>query len=100
MSEVTVRSREEDDELQRSTKKVKENHQNKISYEPQLPCTDEGGRSIEISSWESFQELEKGLDFENIMETEVMSNDEDEEDLPREGTVWLSGDRKGKIRAV
>ena len=42
--ETVMRTREEDEELQRSTKKVKENHKRGLSHED-APHTSEGGRN-------------------------------------------------------
>nr|POF09398.1 hypothetical protein CFP56_42430 [Quercus suber] len=102
MSESAVRSREEDDELQRSTKKVKENSRDRVSLEQYSPCL--GGEGF------SYKEkligdipgaFEQAFNFENVMETEVEFDIEEEEELlPGEVVVKLSGDRKAKIRVA
>nr|XP_023911415.1 uncharacterized protein LOC112023033 [Quercus suber]POF11677.1 uncharacterized protein CFP56_62253 [Quercus suber] len=100
-SDSVVRSREEDDVLQQSTKKVKESYQNE---EPsKLPSSNRDGKG------RSYKEKLLGLNtgayehtfaFENDMDTEVES-DADEKDLPLgEVAVRLSGVRKASIRAA
>nr|POF22549.1 hypothetical protein CFP56_67924 [Quercus suber] len=92
MSEVSVRSREEDDVLQRSTKKVKEN---------QSPISIMEGRSYRDKLvGECIGVFEIVFDIENVTEMETMSDDEVNEDLPGAATVHLSRGRKGKIRAA
>ena len=100
-SEFAIRSREEDDALQQSTKKVKESYHDRDS--PEQPSSDRGGGGG------SYKEKLIGLNpsafehkfaFENDMDTEVES-DADEEDLPpEEVVVKLFGARKAGIRAA
>ncbi|XP_065616924.1 uncharacterized protein LOC136062138 [Quercus suber] len=92
MSEASVRSREEDDVLQRSTKMVKEN-QNPISIM-------EGRSYRDKLVGECIGVFEIVFDVENVTEMETMSDDEANEDLPGVATVHLSGGRKGKIRVA
>ena len=101
MSEATVRSRKEDDILQRSTKKVKESHQDHAGHEPLLPNSDVEGRSYRDKLVGVCpRAFEKAFDFGNAMEMEVETNDEADEDLPSEAIVQLNGNKKGKIRAA
>ncbi|XP_075670276.1 uncharacterized protein LOC142640060 [Castanea sativa] len=90
MSESAIRSREEDEELQRSTKKVKDSHR------------------VGASQIFSFKEkligeipraFEQAFDFENHMDTEVESNNEFSEIPLGEAVVRLSGERKASIQA-
>lgn len=101
MSEASVRSREEDDVLQRSTKKVKENHRDNLGQENQSPISVMEGRSYRDKLvGECTGIFEKVFDVENVMEMETMSNDEANEDLPGEAMVHLFGNREGKIRSA
>ena len=101
MSEASVRSREEDNVLQRSTKKVKENHRDSLGHENQRLNSDMEGRSYRDKLvGECSRVFEKVFEDENTMEMEAMSDDDLEEDLPGEATIRITGDRKGKIRAA
>ena len=98
MSKATVRSREEDDVLQRSTKKVKESHRDHAGHEPLLPNSDVEGRSYRDKHVGACPRVfEKAFDFGNAMEMEAETDDEADEDLLGEAMVRLNGDRNGKI---
>ena len=100
-SESTIRSREEDSALQRSTKKVKESYRDRDS--PKQPSSDRGGDGgpyKEKLIGLNHGAFEHALTFENNMDTEV-ELDADEEDLPPgEVVVKPSGARKARIRAT
>ena len=101
MSEATVRSRKEDDVLQRSMKKVKESHRDHAGHEPLLPNSDVEGKSYRdklIGVWPGA--FEKAFDFGNAMEMEAETDNEANEDLPSEAIVQLNENKKGKIRAA
>ena len=88
MSEATVRSREEDDVLQWSTKKVKESHRDHVGHEPLLPNSDVEGRSYRDKHVGACpRAFEKAFDFGNVMEMEAETDDEDDEDLL--GKLWF-----------
>ena len=71
-SESAVRSREEDDVLQRSTKKVKESYQNEESSELPSPDWDGEGRSYkEKLLGLNTSAYEHVFAFENDMDTKV-----------------------------
>ena len=95
-------TREEDDELQRSTKKVKENNRDRVSLEQHCPrLGGEGFSYKEKLIGDILGAFEQAFNFENVMETEAESDIEDEEVLlPGEVVVKLSGDKKAKIRAA
>ena len=77
MSETSVRSREEDDELQRSTKKVKENHLAGSSGRPFSDGSEGGARSYKDKLvGEIPGAYEQAFGFENTMEEGVESDDE------------------------
>ena len=87
MSEATVRSREEDDVLQQSIKKVKESHQDHVGHEPLLPNLDVEGRSYRDNLVGACPgAFEKAFDFGNAIEMEAKT-DEANEDLLGEATV-------------
>ena len=100
MSETSVRSREEDDELQRSTKKVKENHLAGSSGRPFSDGSKGRARSYkdklvgEISG-----AYEQAFGFENTMEEGVESDDETADLNARIAVVNLSSERKSKMRS-
>ena len=101
MSEASVRSREEDNVLQRSTKKVKENHQDSLGHENQRLNSDMEGRSYRDKLvGECLGVFEKVFEVENTMEMEAMSDDDLEENLSGKAIVRITGDRKGKIQAA
>ena len=102
MSESAVRSREEDDELQRSTKKVKENSRDRVSLEQHSPRLGGEGFSYKKKLIGDIPgAFEQAFNFENVMETEAEFDIEDEEVLlPGEVVVKLSSDKKAKIRAA
>ena len=96
-----VRSRKEDDVLQRSMKKVKESPQDHAGHEPLLPNSDVEGRSYRDKLVGVCpRAFEKAFNFGNAMEMEVETNDEADEDLPSEAIVQLNGNKKGKIQAA
>ena len=101
MSEASIRFREEDDILQRSTKKVKENHQDSLGHENQRLNSDVEGRSYRDKLvGECLGVFEKVFEVENTMEMEAMSDDDLEENLLGKAIVRITGDRKGKIQAA
>ena len=92
-----MRSREEDEELQRSTKKVKENHRVKPAQEPH--GLGAGGVSFSYKEslvGELLGALEQAFDFNHEMEFDAISNDEFE-NLPP-GEVLLNSLGKGKTK--
>ena len=96
-----VRSKKEDDVLQRSMKKVKESPRDHAGHEPLLPNSDVEGKSYRdklIGVWPGA--FEKAFDFGNAMEMEAETDNEADEDLPSEAIVQLNGNKKGKIRAA
>nr|XP_023877887.1 uncharacterized protein LOC111990334 [Quercus suber]POE79075.1 hypothetical protein CFP56_70868 [Quercus suber] len=95
-----VRSREEDEELQRSTKKVKEGHRGKSVQDPHGLSTGGGSFSYkETLVGELPGAFEQAFDFNHEMDFDVISDDEYENLPPGEVAVKLSGERKNKIRA-
>ena len=101
MSEASIRFREEDDILQRSTKKVKENHQDSLGHENQRLNSDVEGRSYRDKLvGECLGVFKKVFEVENTMEMEAMSDDDLEENLSGKAIVRITGDRKGKIQAA
>nr|POF20431.1 uncharacterized protein CFP56_46865 [Quercus suber] len=100
MSEAVVRSREEDDELQRSTKKVKENHSLGPQQNTHPSSAEEGSKSYkEKLLGEIPGAFEQAFDIGLNMELEAES-DEEFEDLPTgERAVKFSGSMKAKIRS-
>ena len=96
-----VRSREEEEELQRSTKKVKENIRDKSLTEPLTSDSRGVGGSYKAKLLGLIPgAYEQAFAFENSMESEVESDHEDEDLPPGEVVVRLSGARKTKIRAA
>lgn len=101
MSEATVWSREEEDVLQQSTKKVKESHRDLANHKLLHSNFDAEGRSYrDRLVGMCLGAFEKAFDFENTMETEVVTDNEAEEDCPGEATVRLTSNKKSKIRAA
>nr|POE84107.1 hypothetical protein CFP56_65319 [Quercus suber] len=101
-NEAAVQSREEDEELERSTKKVKENHSQGTTSCPASLRTD--GRGGGFSYKEKLVReipgaFEQAFAFENDMETEVESNDETLNIEVGIAAVNLLGERKASIRA-
>jgi len=94
-----VRSREEDDELQRSTKKVKENHNVGSQHTTPVSSSEEGSKSYkEKLLGEIPGAFEQAFDFGLNMELETDS-DEEFADLPAgEKAVNFSRTMKAKIR--
>lgn len=100
-SESAVRSREEDEELQRSLKKVKENLRDKSSTEPLTPDSRGVGGSYKAKLLGLIPgAYEQAFAFNSNVESEVESDDEEEDLPPREVVVRLSGARKSTIRAT
>lgn len=100
MSESAVRSREEDEELQRSTKKVKEDHCMGPQSGAYPSASEEGPRSYKDKlTGEIPGAFEQAFVAESSMDTEIESDDEFTDLLPGEAAVKLSGERKGKMRA-
>lgn len=101
MSESAVRSREEDDELQRSTKKVKENSRDRESLEQHSSKL--GGDGISYNEkliGDIPGAFEQAFNFENGMEAAIESDKEEEDGLlPGEVVVKLCGVGKAMIRA-
>ena len=102
MSESAVRSREEDDELQRSTKKVKENSHDRGPSEQLPPSLGEEGSSYKEKLIGDIPgAFEQAFDFDNVMETKAKSDNEEEAELLLgEVVVKIFGDRKAKIHAA
>ncbi|KAL4634140.1 hypothetical protein ACB092_04G176700 [Castanea dentata] len=98
--EVVVRSREEDDELQRHTKKVKESHCRGSSSDRGSPTTNGERTSYkEMLIGEVPSAYEQVFHFSNDMETEVESDDESADIAAGVAAVNLSGKMKARIRA-
>lgn len=93
-----MRSREEDDELQRSTKKVKENHS---VGSPSQPDGSEGGaRSYKDKLiGEIPGAYEQAFGFKSIMEEGVESDDETADLNAGIAAVNLSSERKSKMQS-
>ena len=100
MSESAIRSREEDEELQQSTKKVKESHWLRQSHE-NPPYLNQGGSGSykEKLIGEILGAFEKAFAFEANMEIEVESDDEFFELPSSELAVKLSETTKARIRS-
>ena len=100
INESTTRSKEEDAELQRSTKKVKENHCMGDSRIDQSPLRHDGNWSYRDKLLgEISRAFEQAFDIDCSMETKVESDDEFS-DLPLgEKAVKLSSSTKSRIRA-
>ena len=98
MSETFVRSREEDDELQPSTKKVKENHS---MGSPGQPDGSEGGaRSYKDKLTEEIPgAYEQAFGFESTMDEGVESDDETVDLNAVIAAVNLSSERKSKMQS-
>ena len=96
-----MRSREEDDELQCSTKKVKESHQRGSSSDDCSPRLD-GERTLykERLLGEVPGAYEQVFHFDNDMETEVAFDDESSDIAAGVVVVNLSGETKARIRAL
>nr|POE64124.1 hypothetical protein CFP56_08495 [Quercus suber]POF10140.1 hypothetical protein CFP56_74779 [Quercus suber] len=93
--EAAIRSRKEDEELQRSTKKVKEAH-----YAITSPRAEERRTSYkERLTGEILSAYEEAFSFEYGMETEVESDNESSDLAAGIVAVNLSGARKANIRA-
>ena len=96
--QATGRSWEEDEELQRSTKKVKEYHR-AISNAAGGSQSSEGKRSSykERLIGEILGAYEEAFSFENNMETEVESDEECSDLAAGIVVVNLSGSRKANM---
>lgn len=95
-----VRSREEDEELPKSTKNVKENHRGRTAQEPCGLGTGGMGVSYKESLvGELPGAFKQAFDFNHEMEYDASSDDEFENLPPGEVAVRLLGERKNKIRA-
>ena len=100
MSESAVRSREEDEELQRSTKKVKEDHRMGSHFRASPSFGEEGLRSYKDKLvGEIPGAFQQAFVVESNMDTEIESDDEFTELPSGEVAMKLSGERKGKMRA-
>ena len=100
MSETSVRSREEDDELQRSTKKVKENHLAGSFGRPFSNGSEGRARSYKDKLVREIPgAYEQAFGFENTMEEGVESDDETADLNARIAVVNLSSERKSKMRS-
>ena len=100
MSETSVRSREEDDELQRSTKKVKENHLAGSFGRPFSDGSEGRARSYKDKLVREIPgAYEQTFGFENTMEEGVESDDETADLNARIAVVNLSSERKSKMRS-
>nr|POE58810.1 hypothetical protein CFP56_49027 [Quercus suber] len=100
MCEATVRSREEDEELQRSTKKVKENHNSGSHHTTPGPSSKEGSKSYKDKLLgEILEAFEQAFDVGLNMELEADSDD-DFSNLPAgKKAMKFLGTMKTKIRA-
>ncbi|KAL0002524.1 hypothetical protein SO802_016305 [Lithocarpus litseifolius] len=100
MSETAIRSREEDAELQRSTKKVKEHHSLGLSQSVSTQSSQEGSKSYkEKLLGEMPGAFEQAFSFGISMDTEAESDDEFPELPIGEKAVKFSGSTKTRIRA-
>ena len=99
--EAPIRSREEDDELQCSTNKTKENHRTDSLSDDTSPRS-EGKRSSykERLTGTILGAYERAFRFEHDMEIEVESDDESSDLAAGIATVNLSGARKASIRSL
>ena len=99
--EVTMRSREEDEELQRSTKKAKENHRTDSLLDGTSPQS-EGKKSFYKERLTGMipGAYERAFRFEHDMETKMESNDESSNLVVGIAAVNLSGARKASIRSL
>lgn len=100
-TEAAIRSREEDEELERSTKKVKEHHSQRTSSTLSSPRAGWGGGVSykEKLLGEIRRAYEQAFVFENYMDTEAESDDETSNLESGIAAVNLSGKRKASIRA-
>lgn len=100
-SEASVRLREEDEELQRSTKKVKETHRGDVIIEDASPHAEGTGSSYKAKlTGEIPGAYEKAFRFEDDLD---MTNDSDDESPDLEAGIAslnLSGAKKASIRAL
>lgn len=99
--EAAVRSREEDEELERSTKKVKENHSQGVNSRPASPRTNGSGGGFSYKEklvGEIPGAFEQAFAFANDMELEAESDDESADLEVGIAVVNLSGERKASIR--
>ena len=100
MSESAVRSREEDEELQRNTKIVKENHILRHAHEEPGHLYQGGNGSYKDELLDEIpRAFEKAFDFGANMETEVESDNEFFDLPPGELAIKLSGNTKARIRS-
>lgn len=97
--EAPVRSREEDEELQRSNKKVKEVHSINNSPRAEVRAEDSRNSNKERLTGVIAGAYEEAFSVENGMETEVESDDESSDLAAGIVAVNLSGARKASIRA-
>ena len=98
--EAVVRSRDEDDKLQHSTKKVKESHQRGSSSDDCSPRLDGERTSYkERLLCEVPSAYEQVFHFNNDMETEAKFDDESSDIAARLASVNLSSETKARIRA-
>nr|POE76759.1 hypothetical protein CFP56_64416 [Quercus suber] len=98
--EAVVRSRKEDDELQRSTKKVKESHRQGLSSDHGSPTTDGERTSYkERLIGEVPGAYEQACHFGNDTETEVESDDETIDIAAGVVAMNLLGETKARIQA-
>lgn len=98
MSEAAMRSREEDEELQRSTKKVKENHSLGTRHNTLGPSSEGGSKSYkEKLLGEIPRAFEQAFDFGFNMEMEVELDDEFSNFTLGEKAIKFSGNMKAKI---
>lgn len=100
MSKTIVRSKEEDEELQHRTKKIKQDHR-VGAHHIASPSYGEGGTKSQKEKLvgEMLGAFEQAFDFESNMETEIKSDDKFIDLPPSEVAVKLSWERKGKMRA-
>jgi len=100
MRDIAVKSKEEDKELQQSTKKEKEDHRVGAHHITSLSYGKGGNRSYkEKLVGESPGAFEQAFNFESNMETEIESDDEFTDFSSSEVAMKLFGERKGKMCA-
>lgn len=101
MSETPVRSREEDDQLQQSTKKVKESHCVRGAHAASTSIHEGGCGSYKeklLGEIPRAYEQAFALDNEMEYEGEIESNDETSDLSAKIAAVNLSGKRKASMR--
>ena len=98
--EAAIRSREGDEELQHSTKKVKENHNNVNRPDNTSPQVGERRDSYKERLTGEVPGAYEPFKFEHDMETEVEYDDESSDIAMGIAAVNLYGARKANIKAL